>query len=269
MTELALHPFDQAVALQPTSENRFRGRTSEAYWNMISPFGGVTAAIMLNGALSHPKQEGDPVALTVNYAAPIQQGDFHVESRLMRANRSTQHWSIVMTQGEADEVVANAVAVFGVRRETWGSTEAVRPSSMDRESSRRFRPIMNMRWPAMYDIRYALGEVREGNVDSITHSWISDATPRNVDFLSLAAYCDTFAPRIFMRRAQFVPIGTVSLNIYFHVSGDDLAQHGSEPVFGVAQGQVSHKAYYDQHGQVWGKGNELLATTHQMAWYKE
>jgi hypothetical protein len=31
------HPFDTAIALTAETPNRWRGRTSEDYWNMVSP----------------------------------------------------------------------------------------------------------------------------------------------------------------------------------------------------------------------------------------
>jgi hypothetical protein len=266
---VAAHPFDRAVALELMPDGRLRGRTSELYWNMISPFGGATAATVLNAILLSPDRQGDPIALTVNFAAPIQPGEFFLEARLARANRSTQHWAVTVVQGMTPDVVVNAVAVFGARRPTWGSTEAVRPETASVDASRRFQAVMKMKWPAMYDVRFALGQVSEEKPNSLTHTWIRDAEPRALDFLSLTAYCDTFAPRIFFRRAQLVPVGTVSLNIYYHVDAADLAGHGTEPVLGVAHGQVGHKGYCDQHAQLWGRKNTLLATTQQMLWYKE
>ena len=121
----------------------------------------------------------------------------------------------------------------------------------------------------MYDIRFALGEVRMENPSSLTHTWIRDAEPRPLDFLSLTAYADTFAPRIFFRRPKLVPVGTVSMNIYYHIDAEDLARHGTEPVLGVAQGQVGYKGYADHEAQLWSGANTLLATTQQMLWYKE
>ena len=261
------HTFDEAVALDPAA-GRLRGHTHEAYWNMVSPFGGFTAAVALNGLLLQSERNGDPVSFTVNYVAPIQRGEFVVEPRLLRSSRSTQHWSVQIVQG--DEVTTSAIAIFGARRPTWSSTEAKPPLTPGPEESVRFQPPRNlMRWPEMYDIRYARGTVRTENADSLTHSWIRDTQPRPIDYLSLTAFCDTFAPRLLFRRPLFVPLGTVSLNIYFHVDATELASHGTEPVLGVAYGQVFHKGYFDQQAQVWGKDGRLLATTQQVVWFKE
>ena len=261
------HAFDEAIALEPV-EGRLRGRTHESYWNMVSPFGGVTAAVALNGLLMQSERIGDPVSFTLNYVAPIQRGEFLVEPRLVRSGRSTQHWSVQIVQ--AGEVTTSAIAIFGVRRPTWSLTEATPPQARGVEESVRFTPPRDlMRWPAMYDIRYARGQLRQNNPDSLTHSWIRDAQPRPIDYSSLTAFCDTFAPRLLFRRPLFVPLGTVSLNIYFHVDGAELATQGEEYVLGVAQGQVFHKGYFDQQAQVWGRDGRLLATTQQVVWFKE
>ncbi|HEY8553842.1 MAG TPA: thioesterase family protein [Burkholderiales bacterium] len=263
----ASHPFDQAIALEPLPDGRLRGHTHEAYWNMVSPFGGVTAAIALNGLMVQRERIGDPVSLTVNFVAAIQPGEFFVVPRLIRSNRSTQHWALEILQGGA--VTTSAIAFFGVRRPTWSLTEAAPPSVPPPEAGMSFRPPSEvMRWPSAYNIRYLRGRVREENPDSLTYNWISDSPPRPVDFPALVAYADAFAPRLFLRRPHFVPVATVSLNVYFHADAAEVAAQGTDPVLGVAQGQVFHKGYFDQEGQLWGRGR-LLATTQQIVWFKE
>ena len=83
------HPFDQAIGLEPLAGGCFRGRTSDDYWNFVGPYGGILAAVVLNAVLIRPDRIGDPLSLTVNYAAPVRAGEFEVETRLMRASRTT------------------------------------------------------------------------------------------------------------------------------------------------------------------------------------
>ncbi len=109
---LITHPFDEAVALDAlvasvdehgrASARQFEGRPHPAYANMVGPFGGVTAAQALAAVLAHPERLGEPVALTVNFAAALADAPFRVEARPARTNRSTQHWTVTMTQTGAD-----------------------------------------------------------------------------------------------------------------------------------------------------------------------
>ena len=85
------HTLDQAVALERGGENLVRGRTVDAWANMVGPFGGTTAATMLQAILQHPERHGDPLALTLNYAGPVAEGEFEIEVLPTRTNRSNQH----------------------------------------------------------------------------------------------------------------------------------------------------------------------------------
>jgi hypothetical protein len=55
---LPAHPFDQAIALTPQGADTFSGHTSPAYWNMIGPFGGISAAVALNAVMQHASRLG-------------------------------------------------------------------------------------------------------------------------------------------------------------------------------------------------------------------
>ncbi|MBI3095811.1 MAG: thioesterase family protein, partial [Rhodocyclales bacterium] len=69
------HPFDSAIALTREPPDRWLGRTSADYWNMVSPYGGVTAGAMLQAMLDHPERRGTPLAFTLNFLAPIAAGE--------------------------------------------------------------------------------------------------------------------------------------------------------------------------------------------------
>ena len=123
-----MHPLDEAIDLELTAPGQYRGATHPAYANMVGPFGGTTAAQLLQAAWLHPDRLGEPVALTVNFAAPVADGEIIFQARAARTNRSTQHWIMEARQGDA--TVATATAVFAVRRETWSASEAVMPQGL-------------------------------------------------------------------------------------------------------------------------------------------
>lgn len=64
----SIHPLDEALALTSSAPGQFTGQTHPGYWNMVGPFGGVTAATLLQAVMQHPDRLGDPLSLTVNYA---------------------------------------------------------------------------------------------------------------------------------------------------------------------------------------------------------
>ena len=174
-----------------------------------------------------------------------------------------------LTQGDDPLALASAVSVFAVRRSTWDLTEAVPPDVEHLADSKQSLPFPKLRWPAMYDMHYVRGRAMAENEDSLTYSWIRDAQPRALDYASLTSVCDAFFPRIFLRRAQLVPVGTVSLNIYFHLDAATLSQQGAHAVLAVARANVFSQGYFDQEGEIWGQDKRLLATTQQIVWYKE
>lgn len=269
----ALHPFDDAIALEPAGDHRFAGRTTEAYWNMIGPFGGITAATLLQAALIHPQRLGDPIALTVNFAGPIAEGPFTIEARPARTNRSTQHWSLELVQN--GEVATTASAVFAKRRDTWQCDEAVFPQVPDAASIEPmptgFAPV---RWLKSYEMRPVRGAKPDAppgteHPDSVTQFWLRDHPARTPDYAALAAWCDSFYPRIFLKRAGFVPAGTVSLTTYFHADSAELAALGDRHALGSARAQVFRQGFFDQSAQLWSPEGRLLATSHQIVYYKE
>ena len=142
------HPFDAAIALEPQGEGHWRGHTHEAYGNMVGPFGGATAAAALAAVLAHPARQGEPIALTVNFAGPVAQGPFDIEATAARTNRSTQHWVVQMRQGA--DVVATATAVLATRRETWSAVEAGFPAAPPAEGLPRTPPMDRVRWTSVH-----------------------------------------------------------------------------------------------------------------------
>jgi hypothetical protein len=69
------HLFDDATRIT-AGDSRWQGRTSPDYWAFVGPFGGFTAATILRALMEHPQVAGDPLALTVNFCAPIAEGAF-------------------------------------------------------------------------------------------------------------------------------------------------------------------------------------------------
>ena len=278
-TASAAHPLDDAVQLTASSSSapgQYEGQTHSGYWNMVGPFGGITAATLLQAILQHPDRLGDPLSLTVNYAGALTAGAFTVQATPVRTNRSTQHWTLSILQAGDDGaqvVTTTATAVTAVRRETWSVGDVPMPEVPAPSAQSAITPGFGVEWLNRYEMRPVTGAVPrewDGSGDhSLTQLWMRDAPPRSLDFVALAALADVFFPRVWLRRARHVPAGTVSITVYFHASAAQLQATGTGYLLGQARGQEFRNGFFDQTVQLWNEAGTMLATSHQIVYYKE
>jgi acyl-CoA thioesterase len=274
MTEVltALHPLDDAVRLEANGPGAYRGATSAAYWNMAGPFGGTTAAVMMKAVLDHPERRGRPVAQTVNFCAAIAEGEFDVMVRLIRDGRSTQHWQVEMRQ--AGVVVTTASTVTGPDRETWTHAPGAPPSVPAAAQTPVLDTAGRAGWRGRYEFRYERGAPipgaasAEAPASALSHNWVRDEPPRPLDYVSLAAICDSFVVKILQVRGDVPPVATVSLSSYFMADEAALARQGARPLLGVADARVFRHGFNDQSAELWSDDGVLLAVSHQVVWFK-
>lgn len=268
----ARHVFDDAVALQLLEDNQFAGRTTQPYMNMVGPFGGITAAVLLNAVLQHPQCIGDPVSMTVNYAAAIEPGEFIIEAIPVRTNRSTQHWTLLLRQGH--NIATTATVFCAIRRDSWSEQELQAPQVPEPSELPEQAPeLKRVGWVNNYELRFVRGNLNplqpQPLEDSLTQLWMRDLPLRALDFLALASMGDAFFPRVFTRRQTLVPAGTVSMTHYFHTSAARLKEIGSDYLLGQARANRAHNTYAEQAAHIWSRDGELLLSSTQMAYYKE
>lgn len=267
---MTAHDFDAAIDLEPLGDGRFRGHTHPAYANMVGPFGGITAAVLTRAVEVHPDRLGEPLALTVNYAGPVADGEFEIRLDAVRTNRTTQHWTLELTQDGA--VATTATAVLGQRRETWSDTEARMPQAPPPDELP-VSPVPPVTWAQRYEMRFAEGPVPGHGVkpaDTSTSTlWVRDSPTRPLDFTALTALCDIFVPRVYIRQARMMPAGTVSLTVHFHAVGDELRDQGDDYVLASASASRFSAGWADQSATIWSRAGVLLATTHQLVYFKD
>jgi acyl-CoA thioesterase len=270
------HPLDVALRLTPQHDGSWHSQAPTAYWNMVGPYGGITAAQLLQAVLQHPACVGEPVALTVNFAGPMDPGLVRIEAVPVRTNRSNQHWTVSLGQPNAAgemQVCTTATVITAQRRETFNLDDIDPPAMPTPESCERFDTRGAMEWLQRYDMRVVQGAIPQqwddSGHESLSQLWVRDDPPRPLDFPALAALCDVFYPRIWLRRARRVPAGTVGMTVYFHADSAQLAEHGDQHVLAQASAQAFRNGYFDQTAQLWDSAGRLLATSHQIVYYKE
>jgi acyl-CoA thioesterase len=268
----AAHPLDEAIALQPAGEDRWLGRTHPAWGNMVGPYGGITAAQALSAVLRDPRLLGEPVALTVNFAAAVADGPFEIVARPVRTNRSTQHWTIELRQQDA--AVLTGTAFTALRRDTWSADEHRLPTVPPPLEVPIAGGPRRVAWVRRYEMRFIEGAIPrewhgQDQGDSRSRLWMRDTPERPLDYAAITGLADVFFPRVWRRRPKLVPIGTVSMTVYYHADAAQLRRVGTGFVLGQAQAQAFRGGYYDQTAQLWSEAGDMLATTHQVVYYKE
>lgn len=271
-----LHPLDVALCMMPLPDGSVQAQAPAAYWNMVGPYGGITAAQMLQAVLQHPALLGEPISITVNFAGPVEAGDLRIEAVPVRTNRSTQHWTVAMGQTNAQGeflVSTTATVITAVRRATFSQDDVPHPAMPAPERCERFDTRGAMEWLQRYDMRVVQGAIPKTWDDSehetLSQLWVRDEPARALDFAALAALCDVFFPRVWLRRARRVPAGTVGMTVYFHADAAQLARQGDRHLLAQASAQAFRNGYFDQTAQLWDAEGSLLATSHQIVYYKE
>lgn len=264
------HPLDRTTQLVETAKGQYQGKITQDYANMVGPFGGTIAAVLVNAVLQHPERLGDPVALTVNFAGPIADAPFTIEAKIARTNRSTQHWLLTLVQ--EGETAITATAMTAVRKPTWSSQELPFPSvpNADQVPINAFGNVTP--WVRNYQLQFTQGLLTMNQAhradSSLSQLWVRDQPERPLDYVSLTAISDVFFPRLFIRLQQPAPAGTVSMTIYYHADQERLAAVGTKPLLAQARAQQFYNGYADQTAELFSDDGHLLVTTNQLVYYK-
>jgi acyl-CoA thioesterase len=274
---MSTHPFDTALALQAGPDGSVLGHTSADYWNMVGPFGGITAAQALNAVLQHPQRLGEPISMTVNFAGAMAAGAYTASAVPVRTNRSTQHWMVTLSQTDAQgetQVCTTATVVTALRRPTWHASDAPMPEVPAPQDVPQLQPPGGtVEWLQRYEMRPIVGGLPQQwdgtGEHSLSRLWVRDAPARVPCFASLAALADVFFPRVWLRRATRVPAGTVSMTVYFHADASQLLASGTRHLLAQAQAMAFRHGFFDQSGLLWNADGLLLASTHQIVYFKE
>jgi len=267
-----MHPLDAATALT-NSGDKLTGATSDAYWNFTGPFGGATAATLLKAAMDHPARQNLPLAMTINYCAPVAKGPFDISVSEKRTNRSTQHFAAEMKQG--DDTIITSTLVFAARPEGFLHTSGDMPKVKFPEEIDPPKARAPLAWIDRFDMRFASGFPVMRKDDTLplgsarTEVWMRDEPRRKLDFVGLMNMSDAFFARPFHVLGRLIQVGTVSMTTYFHCDETDLAEVGDDYVLGIADASVFAKGYADQSAWLWSRQGKLLATSQQILYFRD
>jgi acyl-CoA thioesterase len=62
---------------------------------------------------------------------------------------------------------------------------------------------------------------------------------------------------------------TLSLTAYLHATAEELAEVGDDYILVECEGRVGGGGASDERSSYWSRAGKLLATSEQLAWYRE
>ena len=256
--------------LTRTNDDSYAAQSDPGYWNLIGPFGGWIAALLLRAVLDDPRRIGEPLSLSICFAGPLEAGAFTIRLREVRHNRSTTFWwtELVQDQGGHEAVCAFATVVTAKRRDTPAFLEIAPPSVPLPEHLESFATSrVALPFLERFDIRYAASPFVL-SPDGERLWWAKARDAEALDFETLTALCDLGLPHIFARLKQRVPVSSVTLNIFYHAPSDDLAACGDDFILSAGRMRIARLGFFDATTTVWARSGTLLATTEQVVWFK-
>ena len=263
--------FDDSIDLQPAGENTWTGEVDPNYRGFGSQFGGWTGAALLKGAMAEPEANGEPLSLSVLFTDAIGEGPFRISTRLLRSGARLQFWRSELSQN--GKVCAHAQATFGVRRETTRFTDAVMPNPPPPDTPGLGTFVPPSGFGAQYENRWTTPGPLDPNLDPTKPAsslvWQRDRPGRPLDVLMLAAMADLAPPRVMWKRKRPIMSSTVSMTTHFHGTPEEIAAVGNRFILSEVHCRRCEGGYFDHELKLWSPDGALLATSEQVAAFRD
>ena len=260
--------LDETLGLEQRGENLFASHTDKKYWNLIGPYGGWIAALMLKTVLHDLENSHfEPVAFTVDFMKAPKEGEIILKRKCDRSGRTAAFWRVDLEMPDGTPC-ARALLTLAPHRETLVFSKTEMPDVPDAASIEPFQTSMlPVKWAHLYETRVVKGAIGTVTPDAHSLVWVRDADKRPLDHVSLAAISDSPFPRLFLATGRPSNISTITMTIYFHAPLQELQQIGSNLILADARCERSVGGFYDQHTSFYSSSGELVAVSQQMVWY--
>ena len=269
MTVAPPHSFDADTGVERLDGGRWRAWSPEHWFVGRGPNGGYLAAVAARAAEA---AAGRPLrSLSLHVAAAPRAGELDVTAALEREGRS---YSAVSVRIEQDgRAMTLALATLGELPESgaeWDGTAMpdARPLSETAAVSPEQPDV-----PAFmrnYDLRWALGgNRREGDELAVTGGWMRTREPRALDAPLVAALTDAWAPAAFVALGRFAAAPTLDLTIHIRRPLPVAEMAPEDYVLGRFHSRLSVAGVWEEDGELWTPGGELIAQSRQLALVRE
>jgi len=254
--------LDEAVAVEPLGEGRYRGSIAPEWFGPPGPNGGFVAALMLRAIRTEVgDDERLPRSLTVHYLLPPAEGAAEVEVSVERSGRSATTCSARLLQDGRVLTLGLCVLTYDFESAKSWSLEPPPAPPFDQVEPRTIAPEAPPIAHAM-EIRPVYGSPPfSGGPEAVAGGWLRARGDDAMTPELVALYTDAWLPAPFSVLETFAPAPTLELTIHFRARPEP----GDVRVLVRFEADASIDGLFDEHGGVWDVDGRLLAQSRQLA----
>jgi acyl-coenzyme A thioesterase PaaI-like protein len=233
-------------------------------------WGGYAIGLCVRVLEAEPEAVGEALSLTLTYAAGLPAGDLDVRTRRIRQGGSVGVWEVEMSAAGSGQVSVHGIVTMARRPSTEAFAFAVMPEAPDPLSL----PSPDMPGDAQhygasaFERRTLEGFPPKPGSSSRSLAWVRSRMGP-LDKALLGMVTDNSAPRAIYALGPNIRTTTLSLTAYLHASLAELAEVGDDFVLIECEGRVGGGGASDERSSYWSRSGKLLATSEQLAWYRD
>src|SRR5580704_5211376 len=234
-------------------------------------WGGYAIGLCIRVLEAEPEAVGEALSLTLTYAAGLPAGALDIRTRRLRQGGSVGVWEVEMLAAGSDQVGVHAIVTMARRPWTPPFAFATMPDApapetlpspdAPGETARHYGA-------SSFERRTLEGFPPQPSGDSRSLAWVRSRRGP-LDKALLGMITDNSAPRAMYALGPTIMTTTLSLTAYLHATVQEIAEVGDDFILVECEGRVGGGGASDERSSYWRRDGKLLATSEQLAWYRE
>ena len=233
-------------------------------------WGGYAIGLCIRVLEAEPEAVGEALSLTLTYASSLPAGELDIRTRRLRQGGSIGVWEVEILPAGSEQVGVHGMVTMARRPDTPDFAFARMPEAPDPDSL----PIPQV-WgdgqhfgASAFERRTLEGFPPKPGEDSRSLAWVRSRRGP-LDKALLGMITDNSAPRAMYALGANVMPTTLSLTAYMHATVEEIAEVGDDFILVECEGRVGGGGASDERSSYWRQDGKLLATSEQLAWYRE
>jgi Thioesterase-like superfamily len=234
-------------------------------------WGGYAIGLCIRVLEAEPEAVGEALSLTLTYAAGLPSGELHIRTRRLRQGGSVGVWEVELLAAGSEQVGVHGVVTMARRPNTPDFAFAKMPAAPDPDSlpSPEAPGETGRHYGASaFERRTLDGFPPQPTGDSRSLAWVRSRRGP-LDKALLGMITDNSAPRAMYALGPTIMTTTLSLTAYLHATVEELADVGDDFILVECEGRVGGGGASDERSSYWRRDGKLLATSEQLAWYRQ